>query len=201
VLEVVEGYWWSRRRCGEFGAMQARHVAGTVVIDLIKFLKNYERSAGPLALSAATRKLLERRVLPTEWVALDSFVELLARLDDAVIRGSEERALQMGIAGGPAMRGLQKAYGVQGDPKSSVIAMRHAWRAHYDFGRLTCEALSDAAVEFVVEQYLDMPMGHGMMTAGWAISAAHAGGAPDATVVVHERPWQGASRLRFVVHC
>jgi hypothetical protein len=176
-----------------------RHVIGVVVVDLLKFMKNLEREARvPLPFSAPTRGLLDRRVLSTEWLLLESFHELLAKLDEVVLRGEEQRALQMGAAGGAAMRGLQKAYGVPGDPKNSVFAMRHAWRAHYDFGRLICNTTSDA-VEFIVEQYPDMPMPHGMMTAGWAIAAARAGGASGATVTIHERPWQGASRLRFSV--
>jgi hypothetical protein len=177
-----------------------RHVVGAVVVDLIKFLKNLERSSGvPFVFNTHTRALLARRVLGTEWLALESFAELLAGLNEVVIRGEEQRALEIGSVGGAAMRGLQKAYGVQGDPKSSVIAMRHAWRAYYDFGRLTCDATSDSTVEFSVEDYVDMSMAHGMITAGWSVAAARAAGSRSVGVTVLDRPWKGAPKFRFVV--
>lgn len=177
-----------------------RHVIGVVTIDLVKFLKTHERTVGkPLALDSHTRALLDRRVSPTEWIALESFLALLSALDEIALHGDEQRALDMGAAGGTVMRGLHKTYAVAGDPKSSVVAMRHAWRAHYDFGRLSCEPLSDRAVQFTVDSYPDMPMVHGMMTVGWGLAAARAGGSPTATATVVERPWTGSQRLQHII--
>lgn len=175
-----------------------RHAIGAVVIDIVKFIKNYEKRTGKtLAFSDPTQACLRRRVSQSEWVPIQSFHELLSAVGRIAVRGDERRALEMGAAGGAAMRGVQKAYGVVGDPRASIIAMRHAWRAHYDFGRLTCESRADGAVLFAVEDYPDMPMVHGLMTAGWGIAAARAAGASHVDVTILERPWDGAPRLSY----
>lgn len=181
-------------------AASGRHVIGVVVADLVRFLINHERATGTtLPLSPEARELLSRRVRLAEWITLASFHELLRWLDQIAIQDDEARALTLGAQGGALMRGLQKAYGVSGDPKSSIVAMRHAWRAHYDFGRLTYDAERPGAVEFSIDEYTDMPMTHGLLTAGWGVAAARAGGATDVKVTVIERPWRGAPRFRYVI--
>ena len=171
---------------------------GAVLVDLVKFLKNVERTSGCLIpLSPTSRAALDRRVLISEWVPVEVFHELLHVLDVLAIKGHEPRAMEMGAVGGASMRGLLKAYSVPGDPASSVFSMRHAWRAHYDFGRLASERTSDVTVRFTVIDYVDMPMVHGMMTVGWGIAAARAAGATDVRVVLFERPWRGASELSY----
>ena len=175
-----------------------RHVIGAVLVDLVKFLKNFERTSGrPIPLSTMSRAAVDRRVMISEWVQVQVFHELLHVFDVIAVKGDEQRAMEMGAVGGTPMRGLLKAYSVPGDPVGSVFSMRNAWRAHYDFGRLTSERTSDATVRFTVSEYLDMPMIHGMMTVGWGVAAARAAGAADLRVVVFERPWRGASELSY----
>ena len=177
-----------------------RHIIGAVLIDLVKFVKNHERTSGRvLSLSAPSRATLERRVLISEWVPIEIFHELLQALDLLVIHGDEQRAMEMGALGGASMRGLLKAYTVPGDAPSSVLSMRHAWRAHYDFGRLTSELTGDATVRFTVTDYLDMPMIHGLMTVGWGVAAARAAGANDVHPVLFDRPWRGAEKLMYEI--
>ena len=77
--------------------------------------------------------------------------------------------------------------------------MRHAWRAHYNFGRLESEVSGDATVRFTIADYLDMPMVHGMMTAGGGVAAARAAGAANARATIFERPWLGASQLTYEI--
>jgi hypothetical protein len=74
--------------------------------------------------------------------------------------------------------------------------MRLAWRAHYDFGRLTAE-LSDDRIRFKVEEYDDIPMVHALMTVGWGIGAARSAGAKGAALEIIARPWQGGAGLEY----
>lgn len=177
-----------------------RHVIGAILVDLVKSLRKLERTSGrALPVSAAARATLDRRVLISEWVSLDVFLELLHALDALVLKGDEQRAMELGALGGASMRGLQKAYVVVGDPLSSVAAMRHAWRAHYDFGRLSCDTTNEAVVRFTVSGYPDMTMVHGMMTVGWGVAAARAAGAAAVRAEILERPWRGATTLTYDV--
>jgi hypothetical protein len=181
-------------------APSERQIAGNALIDLIKFIKNYEKEVRALPLGAEARGLVAERVVVAQWYSLAAFHDILGALDRAVLRGNEQRTLEMGAAGGAAMRGLQHAYVVEREPLNSVLAMRHAWRAHYNFGALSAEATGDATVTFTVTGYPDMPMSHGLLTAGWGLAAARVAGSPAARVEVLERPWQGAKQYVYKVH-
>lgn len=177
---------------------QARHIVGNTLLDLVKYLKNYEKTRGPLAMRDDARALLAGRLMLSEWYPLSTFHELLRVLDRIVVHGDELRALAIGAAGGSAMRGLHKTYVVPGDAKGGVLAMRHGWRAHYDFGVLTADPL-DAGVHFALSGYPDMPMIHGLMTAGWGLAAARAAGSTSAVAEIVDRPWVGGDKLTYKI--
>lgn len=174
-----------------------RHVKGGALIDLVKFLKNYEKTRALPALSAPTRGLFTTRLMASRWYPLGCLHELLATLDPLVLRNDETRTLEMGAAGGSTLRGVFKAYVVEGDALSSVLAMRHSWRSQCDFGVLSVSAVDDKTVLFQIDDYPDMPMVHGLMTAGWGLGAARAAGAHGARCVVLDRPWDGARCFRY----
>ena len=115
---------------------------------------------------------------------------MLRVIDVLVVKGKEDRAVEMGATGGAGLRGVHKAYAVEGDPRSSVFSMRLAWRAHYDFGNLIAE-ITDKSVKFKLEGYGDIPMVHAMMTAGWGLGAARAAGSVNAVLEIGARPWKG----------
>jgi hypothetical protein len=176
-----------------------RRIVGANLVDLVKLVVNLEKSHGPLAISAASQAAIGARINLSAWYEITLFFDLLRAVDRAVIKGSERRALEMGAAGGATMRGIQKAYVVPGDPKSSVMAMRHAWRAHFSFGRLVLEVKDGHTLLFRVEEYPDIPMLHALMTAGWGVAAARAAGAQDARATVLARPWLGEGDLAYTI--
>lgn len=179
--------------------MAERRVTGANVLDLVKFVANREKSHGPQSLSPASRAVMGSRINLSAWYDIAFFHELLGVMDRTVIKGSETRALELGAAGGAAMKGAHKAYVVAGDAKSSVIAMRHAWRTHFNFGRLVFEVPNANNVLFRIVEYPDIPMAHGLMTAGWGLAAARAAGAVDASVEVLARPWLGGGDFAYLV--
>lgn len=164
-------------------------MAGANVLDLVKLVANLEKAHGTQPLSPACRAIMVERVNLSIWYDIDLFHELLRLVDRLVVKGSESRALDLGATGGAALRGILKAYVVLGDAHNSVLAMRHAWRAHFNFGRLAFELPGGNAVLFRLEQFDDMPMVHALMTAGWGVAAARAAGARDASATVLARPW------------
>jgi hypothetical protein len=178
---------------------KARHVKGVALIELVKLLKQVAKRPGAAALPPKAQALLAGRVLISDWYALENFHELLRLADRLVLKSDEARTIEMGAAGGAAMRSQLKAYAIPGDTQSSVLAMRHAWRAHYDFGVIGVETPSARSVLFRLSDYPDIPKIHGLMTAGWALSAARSAGSTNASLEFHERPWQGAPELVYTV--
>lgn len=178
-----------------------RSAKGTVVIDLVKLLKELRKRKPLPPLSSAAEQLLATRVLSSEWYPLEPFAELLRALDTTMLRGDETRTMELGVAGamGP-LHGPYRAYLKVGDPQGSVMAMRHAWRAHYDFGEITARTIDAQTVEFTLKDYPDVCMPHALMSAGWGVAAAIIAGAASSQVEVVARPWQGAPAFVYRVH-
>jgi hypothetical protein len=176
-----------------------RHAKGANLIDLVRYIKNYGKTHELPAMPTNAQSLLTEHIRGTEWYDLEGFQELMNVADKIVIKGDEARAREIGAAGGVTLRGLHNAYAVQGDPLSSVIAMRHAWRAHYDFGVLTAEIPDGKSVLFKLTGYPDVSMVHGVFIASWALAAARFAGSTNATLAVVERPWRGEPALVYQV--
>lgn len=176
-----------------------RHVKGANLIDLVRYVKNYGKMHELPAMPASAQNLLTEHIRGTEWYALEGFLELMKVVDKIVIKGDEVRAREIGAAGGVILRGLQNAYAVRGEPLTSVVAMRHAWRAHYDFAVLTAEMPDDKRVVFKLSGYPDVPMVHGVFIASWALAAARVAGGTNAVLEIVERPWRGDPDLVYQV--
>lgn len=179
-------------------ADKERHVKGTAFVDLIKFLKNRRKIAPLPSMSPAAEALLDTRILVSSWYPLATFIDLLNATDQIYIKGSENTALEMGVAAGlNHLNGAHTAYTSSGDPQASVLSMRHAWRAHADFGDLSAEAVDPDTVVFTLKNYKDGKMVHSMMTAGWGIAAARFTGAKSSRAEIVERPWKGDPQFRY----
>lgn len=175
-----------------------RHVKGSNVIDLVKFAKRLAKSVALPALSPAAGRLMEERLLPSGWYALEPFAELLSAVDTAILEGDEERALGLGITAGlAALDGPARLYVKPRDPVGTVLAMRHAWRARHDFGVLAARLDGEGAVLFELTEYADINMVHALTTAGWGVAGARAVGAAASRVEVLERPWRGGTCFRY----
>lgn len=176
-----------------------RQVKGIVQIDLVKFLRVQQRSAPLPRMSQAAEDLLSSHVIVSAWYSLGPYLEIIDVLDRVVLKGSEQAALEMGaVSGEKLMRTSYSSYIRSGEALECVMAMRHLWSGHYNFGAMT--ATLDApgeSVTFTLTDYEDISMAHALMTAGWGIAAARAAGAPRATLQVLERPWKGDSRFCY----
>ncbi|MFW6049982.1 MAG: hypothetical protein ACODAU_02340 [Myxococcota bacterium] len=179
---------------------QGRRARGTALIQLVKLLRG-QRKKGPLrGLSPQAKALLDEHILPNEWYPLEPFREMMDFLHRELCGSSEEATLQAGEAGGKVLlTGPHKAFIQPGDPAASVFAMRHIWRAYYDFGELSGEMIDGPAVRFTLKGYPDITVAHGLMIAGWGVAAALVAGAADAGAEILERPWDGDLQLVYRV--
>ena len=170
-------------------------------MDLVKFLKNFGKRRALPNLTPAAKELLAVQIAPSTPYPLELLQELLRVMDELIVKGDENAAMELGAVGGSTFQGVLKTYVTPGEPMASVLAMRHGWRAHYNFGRLTAEEVSQGQVRFRLEGYPDAPMVFALMMAGWAVGAARAAGSKAPKLNVLERPWRGAAHFVYLVHC
>lgn len=181
-------------------AGENRSIKGASVGDLVKTLRIYRRSHSVEGLSRAAKALLDQRIIINGWYPIEAFLELLDFTYHHLLDSKEEAAFEMGVRGGEAiLAGPHRGFIQQGDPTASVMAMRHTWRAYFNFGELTAELLDGPAVQFTVTGYPDVTEPHGIMIAAWDVAAARIAGARGAGCQMLERPWDGGECLRYRV--
>lgn len=176
--------------------MDRRRAKGVNYVDLVKILKKHRKKHGLAPLSPETEALMAEHLLASTWYPFPILAELVEVTYRVILGGDPDKALQMGIAGGQAaFGGVHRAFVVPNDPLATVLAMGYTWRAYFDFGELTTEAEGDSAVKFTLAGYPDCAEPHGMLIAGWHLSAAIISGVPSPRLEILERPWEGAEEL------
>ena len=178
-------------------AGDARRTKGTSVIQLVKMLRDL-RHKRALRIPPAGAALLEERILPSEWYSYAAFAQLMQVAYEQLLGSSEENAMQMGlVAANAALAGPHGAFILKGDPAATVLALRHLWRAANDYGALDATSEGSNAVVFTLTGFPDVMPVHAAMIASWAVAAAQIAGSPRSRCEILERPWTGASRLRY----
>lgn len=179
---------------------ELRKAKGVNLVQLVAVLKKTRHKVPLGLLSPSAEQLLEEHILETTWYPHAPFLELLDAMWRIVLQRNEDHALQAGIVGGKYA--LQTAHGnfvMPGDPVGSAYAMRHSWRAYFNFAELKAEIDTPQTVTLTLSGYADVPPVHAGMILGWAVAAAQMGGAPKATGELLDRPWQSGSKLRYRV--
>ncbi|MFW5875475.1 MAG: hypothetical protein ACOCXM_01935 [Myxococcota bacterium] len=181
---------------------QARRAKGTALIQLVKLLRAHRRKHPLRGLSPEAENLVEQHILPNEWYPLGPLREMMEFVHRDLLGSNEEATLQAGVTGGKVLlTGPHKGFIQPGDPAASVFAMRHIWRAYYDFGELTGEMIEgESAVRFTLREYPDVTASHALMIAGWGVAAALVAGAADAGAEILARPWEGDPELVYRVY-
>jgi hypothetical protein len=166
-------------------------------MELVKLLKSHRRKSPISGLSSEAESLMgDAHLLPTAWYPFAPVVELIQVSYRYLMRSREEAALQMGMAGGAyALGTYHKTFVKLGDPRASVLAMRHTWPLYFDFGALSASDDGNHAAVFTLEGYSDMSAAHGYMIVGWHRAAALAAGATEVRGDLLECPWSGDSSL------
>lgn len=177
----------------------ARAAKGTSVVELVKMLRHVRKQRAFPSLSPEAEKLLAERVLPTAWYPHAAFLELLDFTFRNLLGGSAAKAYEMGVSGGRVMLlSSHKALVNANDPVESVLAMRHAWQTHFNFGSLRAEA-GEGSVLLRLSGYEDVPPCHAYTIAGWGAASARLAGAQRAVPKVLQGPWEGGRELVFCV--
>jgi hypothetical protein len=175
-----------------------RHAKGVNLVDLVKLIKKYRKEHPLVKMSPAAEALLTEYVTPNKWYPLELFHEMTDFAFKKILGSSADKALEMGITGGrAALEGFHKVYITKGDPAATVKAMRHGWRAYFDFGDLDVTIEGEHTGYFTLKDYPDIPQVHGLLVIGWDIAAAQLAGAKKVNYEIQESPWRGGSSLRY----
>jgi hypothetical protein len=175
-----------------------RHAKGVNLVDLIKIIKNYRKQNPFTKMSPATEALFSEYITPNKWYPVDVLHELLEFTFKNILGSRLDKALEMGITGGRvALEGFHKVYVTKGDPTATLKAMRHGWRAYFDFGELDVTTEGDHTAYFTLKDYPDIPPFHAMMVIGWDMVSAQLAGSNKVTHEILESPWRGGTSLRY----
>jgi len=152
-------------------------------------------------MSPAAAQLLEERILDSAWYPHEPFVELLRVMYREVLGSREDHALAAGVAGGKvALLGAHKTFVIAGDPAGSTLAMRHSWRAYFNFGALAAEQpQGEDVVVLTLTGYPDVEPVHAGLIVGWAVAAAQLGGAGGSVGEILSKPWVAGDALVYRV--
>ena len=178
-----------------------RLVKGTGCVDIVKIVRHARKQRTYPPFGDAAEALLEERVLPTGWYSHEGFLQLIEFAFVELLGASEQKAWEMGAAGGRAqLQGPHKVFVDSDDPLAAAWSMRHAWRLNFNFGEIRVER-DERSFLYALHGYADVPPSHAFMIAGWTWAAFQLSGASYVVREIVERPWQGAAcfswRLSF----
>lgn len=178
-----------------------RKAKGINLVELVKFIRSLRKKRTfRTPLSGQAEALLSMQVLPISWYSHAAFLELVELVYREVLERDEEKTYAMGIAGGRiALTGPHRAFIDPNSVARSVLAMRHVWRACFNFGELNAQLEDEQTVLFRLTGYEDVTPAHAFMTAGWGAAAAFVAGASSARAQVLDKPWKGAKDLTYRV--
>jgi len=177
-----------------------RKAKGANFVSLVRSLKAWRKTQPLGPMSHGAEKMLDERILHSEWYPHAPLVDLLRVLYRDLLGSSEEHTLQAGILEGKnALTTWHSMYVMADDPIGSAMAMRHSWRTYFNFGELKAEQSDPTTVTLTLSGYHDVQPCHANMILGWAIAAAQLGGAPKATGEIIERPWKSGKTMVYCV--
>jgi hypothetical protein len=180
-------------------AKTRRLVKGTGAVDLVKMVRHVRKQRAFPPLRPESEALLNDRILPTEWYSHEAFLGLIQFAFEVLLGRSEQKAMEMGTAGGRIqLLGPHRAFVDEGDQLASAWAMRHMWRLNFNFGDLRAERDANG-VRYALTGYEDVPLAHAYMIAGWARAGVQLAGPGECNIEILERPWQGGSTFTFRV--
>jgi len=178
-----------------------RQAKGLNLVDFVKSLRVYRRNHSLVGLSPDVEALLDERILINKWYPYEAYIEVMYLFYRHFLSNNPEHALKAGIVGGlNSLQGIHRGFVTEGDPATSLYAMRHVWKTMFNFGDLVAKVVGDRSVRFILSDYPDIPEAHAMLLIGWDIAAAQLAGARDVNCTLEQRPWQGDPELVYLIN-
>lgn len=184
--------------------MKERLVRGTPLASVLRALRSQRRKRPLPELSSWEQDLIERKVAPTTWYAIQVFDSLLQLTHRFVYDGSEQAAQNMGrVYARELIAAMPETVVVVGDALETLARVPARWRAQYNFGELQVSPLpareGEHGVRVRVSSYPDMSACHGHAVIGFTRELAEKAGAHAPRLQIEERPWMHNPLLSYTL--
>ena len=157
------------------------NVKGAMIVSRLRFVRERHAEEGVRrlleAVTAATRAGLEGRVLPTDWVPYDVFVDMSLAIDR--LFGSGDLALCLELGRHSAEVNLPTLYRLFYRLGSPIYIFRRAaqlWNAHYDSGQLAAMEEGPGAARLEIIGFERPHRVHCLAVLGWATRSVEMSG-------------------------
>jgi hypothetical protein len=159
------------------------HVKGNAALARLRYAREHHGEAGEKALLAAlkpeNRALVERGLLPQEWVPFSLFVDLNVKLDAVFGRGDLALVYQLGRYG--ADRNLKTIYRIfykLGSPAFIISRATNVWSLIYDAGRFVVVPVPNETNTVLarIEGFPTPHRSHCLSVLGWAARSVELSG-------------------------
>ena len=130
------------------------------------------------ALAPDTRALLERHVLPHEWVAFSAFIDVNVVADRLLGRGDLSLCREMGSWAATAnLPRIFRLFYRFGSPMFLFERAAKLWTAHYDSGRMETVRDPDGAMHLSIHEFGEPHRAHCLSVLGWITRSIEMSGA------------------------
>ena len=129
-------------------------------------------------LAPATRELLERHVLPHEWVPFSTFIDLNVVADRLHGKGDLALCREMGAwAAAANLPRIFRLFYRFGSPMFLFERAAKLWSAHYDSGRMETRRDDDGTLFLSIHEFDEPHRAHCLSVLGWIIRSIELSGA------------------------
>lgn len=154
-----------------------------------------------LALAPATRALLERRVLPHEWVPFSAFVDVNVVADRVLGKGDLALCREMGAwAASANLPRIFKLFYRLGSPMFMFERAAKLWSAHYDSGRMETQRGDADAMHLSIYEFGEPRRAHCLSVLGWISRSIEMSGAKVTSAVEKRCRVRGDDCCELVAH-
>lgn len=183
------------------------NIKGSAITARVRFVRDHYGEPGVKrlkeALSAATRKRLDDKVMPHDWVPLEMFVEICTEIDRLYGRGDLALCRELGrFAAKVNLPTLYRIFYALGSPRFIVSRAVRVWEVHYDSGRIDAAFVEKPPLEeatLTLRDFATPNKVHCLSVLGWAERSVELSGGEVSSATETTCRTQGADACRFVV--
>lgn len=155
---------------------------GLILTSRLRYVRELHGEEASLRLtrelSAETRALLERRVLPHEWVPFSSFIDVNVIADRLHGTGDLSLCREMGAwAATATLPRIFRFFYQFGSPMFLFERAAKLWGAHYDTGRMETQRSADGTMSVSIHDFEQPHRAHCLSVLGWVTRSIEMSGA------------------------
>ncbi len=183
------------------------NIKGSAVTARVRYVRELYGEPGVRrikeALSPASRKRIEDKVMPHDWVPMELFIELCTEIDRLYGRGDLALCRELGrYAAKVNLPTLYRIFYALGSPRFIISRAIRVWEVHYDSGRLDATFEERPPLEQATLTLRDFGAphkAHCLSVLGWAERSVELSGGEVSSAVETTCRTAGSDACRFVV--